>query len=194
MGTVSVAAIIAGTAIVFVMCCVAIARVSFGETMTRANLHVAIYRGAVFAVALFGCLAVTQTAGAAAAGAFSLILCAASLGAGWFLERSWKRSEEAEIASIDELRRLVESYRDSSDDETSAQRCARAARAFDLTRREEVMLVLLLEGKTRAEIAGELYVSENTVKTHIRNLYRKMGVAGKAELVEAVDGQSLTHQ
>lgn len=65
-------------------------------------------------------------------------------------------------------------------------RCARAARTYDLTRREEEILALLLQGRTRSEIARELFVSGDTVKTHIRNLYRKTGVAGKDQLVEAL--------
>ena len=48
------------------------------------------------------------------------------------------------------------------------------------------MLLLIVEGRTQPEIARELYVSRDTVKTHVRNLYRKMGVSGKAELVEAM--------
>ncbi|WP_319638225.1 helix-turn-helix transcriptional regulator [Eggerthella sinensis] len=45
---------------------------------------------------------------------------------------------------------------------------------------------MLLQGRTRSEIARELFVSGDTVKTHIRNLYRKTGVAGKDQLVEAL--------
>lgn len=82
------------------------------------------------------------------------------------------------------LRALVERYRENED--SIEQRCARAARAFDLTRREEELLGLLLEGKTRSEMARQLYVSNDTVKTHLRNLYRKTGVSGKAELLETL--------
>lgn len=184
MDWVSVAAIIAGAGIVFVVCCAAIARAAFSETMSRASLQMAIYFGAVFAVALFGCLAITQAAGTKAAAVFSLALCAAALGAGWFLSRSWQRSEDAERASIEELRRFVENHQDV--EATLEERCARVAREFDLTRREEAILGLLLEGKTRPEVAEALFVSENTVKTHIRNLYKKMGVSGKAELARVV--------
>ena len=34
------------------------------------------------------------------------------------------------------------------------------------------------------EIAGELFVTTNTVKTHLRSIYRKLGVAGRREAVE----------
>ena len=52
-------------------------------------------------------------------------------------------------------------------------------------------LALLLKGCTRSEIARELFVSGDTVKTHIRNLYRKTGVTGKDELVQAIGGRGL---
>lgn len=66
--------------------------------------------------------------------------------------------------------------------------CAMAARTYDLTRREEEVLLLLLEGKSFAAIAGELFVSENTVKTHVRHIYRKMGVNRKQDLARRVYG------
>lgn len=66
--------------------------------------------------------------------------------------------------------------------------CALAARDFDLTRREEEVLLLLLDGRSFASIAGELFVSDNTVKTHVRHIYRKMGVNRKEDLARRVYG------
>lgn len=66
--------------------------------------------------------------------------------------------------------------------------CAMTARAYDLTRREEEVLRLLIAGKSFAAIAGELFVSVNTVKTHVRHIYRKMGVNRKEDLSERVFG------
>lgn len=48
--------------------------------------------------------------------------------------------------------------------------------------REEEVLRAILENKKRKEIAAELNLSENTVKTYTRNLYRKLGVANREEL------------
>ncbi len=52
-----------------------------------------------------------------------------------------------------------------------------------LTDRELSTLRLLPTMMTNAEIAAELYLSVNTVKTHLKSLYRKLGVAGRREAV-----------
>ncbi|RMG63778.1 MAG: DNA-binding response regulator [Bacteroidetes bacterium] len=48
-----------------------------------------------------------------------------------------------------------------------------------LTAREVDMLQLLLEGKTNQEMADSLFVSVPTVKTHLSNLYSKIGVKSR---------------
>lgn len=45
------------------------------------------------------------------------------------------------------------------------------------------MLRYLPTNLTTPEVAGELYVSPNTVKTHVRNLYAKLGAHRRAEAV-----------
>lgn len=52
-----------------------------------------------------------------------------------------------------------------------------------LTERESEVVALLLKGNTYRMIAGELRLSENTVKTHIKNIYSKVGVQSKTELI-----------
>ncbi len=54
-----------------------------------------------------------------------------------------------------------------------------------LTERELDVLHLLQGSLTLNEIASALYVSNNTVKTHVRGLYRKLGVASRADAVRA---------
>jgi LuxR family transcriptional regulator, maltose regulon positive regulatory protein len=59
----------------------------------------------------------------------------------------------------------------------------RRAAAFgqELSEREVVVLGLLATGLSQREIAAQLYVSPNTVKTHIRATYRKLGAGTRAE-------------
>lgn len=52
-----------------------------------------------------------------------------------------------------------------------------------LTEREGEIAALLIKGKTYRMIAGELHVSENTVKTHVKNIYSKAGVQNRTELM-----------
>jgi DNA-binding NarL/FixJ family response regulator len=58
-------------------------------------------------------------------------------------------------------------------------------RRVDLTERELQVLRGMAEGKSNAEIGRELFVSEDTVKTHARRLFRKLGARDRAHAVAA---------
>ena len=53
----------------------------------------------------------------------------------------------------------------------------------NLSKQESTIKNLILEGKSNKEIANELFVSISTVKTHITNIYSKLGVANRKELL-----------
>jgi ATP-dependent transcriptional regulator len=53
-----------------------------------------------------------------------------------------------------------------------------------LTKRETEILILAADGLNRGEIAEKLVVSEGTVKTHLQNIYQKLGVSGKSAAVK----------
>ncbi len=55
--------------------------------------------------------------------------------------------------------------------------------ASQLTDRERQVAGLLLRGKTYRMIAGELFISENTVKYYVKNIYAKLGIRSRTELV-----------
>lgn len=57
---------------------------------------------------------------------------------------------------------------------------------FDLTKREQQIMELLLRGMTQAEIARELVISSNTVATHIQRILLKLGVHNRAQAVAKV--------
>jgi len=52
-----------------------------------------------------------------------------------------------------------------------------------LTAKEREVLSLVVDHRTNREIAGELHLSRNTVKTHLRNIWRKLGVRSRRELL-----------
>ena len=62
---------------------------------------------------------------------------------------------------------------------------ARVRRRTALTERELQVLHRMADGKSNAEIGRELYVSEDTVKTHARRLFRKLGARDRAHAVAA---------
>lgn len=52
-----------------------------------------------------------------------------------------------------------------------------------LSKRELEVLERLSQGKTTSQISGELFVSENTVKTHVRHILEKLDASNRAEAV-----------
>ena len=165
----------------FCATCYAIARFAYFDRRARADLLLAFYCVVVFAGAVVGCLAFTDAYGNVASAVFAALLCGCSAAVGALLRKTWAQTDELERRRVEDLRGLVDRYR--TEEGSIESRCAHAARTFDLTRREEEVLALLL--------ARELFVSGDTVKTHIRNLYRKTGVTGKDELVQAIGGRGL---
>ncbi len=66
-----------------------------------------------------------------------------------------------------------------------------------LTAREQEVAVLVSAGRTNAEIAAELFISRNTVDTHVRHVLEKLGVprrAAVAERLAAIERDGASHQ
>ncbi|MHB1595189.1 MAG: response regulator [Streptosporangiaceae bacterium] len=62
-----------------------------------------------------------------------------------------------------------------------------------LTQRESEVLALLVAGLSNRAIAAKLVVSEETVKTHSRGIYRKLGVSDRAGAVAAALREGVFH-
>ena len=52
--------------------------------------------------------------------------------------------------------------------------------------REQEILTAILDNKKRKDIAAEMNLSENTIKTYTRNLYKKLGVTSREELYQLI--------
>jgi DNA-binding NarL/FixJ family response regulator len=72
------------------------------------------------------------------------------------------------------------------------QAAAAPAEDCPLTDRELEILRLVAEGHTNGRIARELWVTEQTVKFHLSNTYRKLGVANRTEASRYAHLHSLT--
>jgi DNA-binding NarL/FixJ family response regulator len=56
-----------------------------------------------------------------------------------------------------------------------------------LTERELQVVQLVVDRKTNREIAAELFLSQKTIETHLRNIFRKVGVSTRVELARAAE-------
>jgi DNA-binding NarL/FixJ family response regulator len=75
-----------------------------------------------------------------------------------------------------------------------SERSARGEeRGAQLTERELQVLTGMSQGKSNAQIGRELFLSEDTVKTHARRLFRKMGVTDRAQAVASGFRRGLVH-
>jgi predicted ATPase/DNA-binding CsgD family transcriptional regulator len=99
---------------------------------------------------------------------------AAAAFAAFGAERYWAESER-------ELRRLGHTvYRRSAKGRTEDGLASLTERELELAR-------LVVDRKTNPQIAAELFLSQKTVETHLRNIFRKLGVANRVELAKAVE-------
>lgn len=62
------------------------------------------------------------------------------------------------------------------------------ARKHGLSNRETEIFLLLAQGRSRPYIRDSLYLSKNTVATHIRHIYEKLGIHSQQELIDLVEG------
>ncbi|TCP58172.1 LuxR family two component transcriptional regulator [Tumebacillus sp. BK434] len=72
----------------------------------------------------------------------------------------------------DQTRKLLASYREK--DKPDGEK---------LSPREHEVLITLVKGLSNKEIAEQLFISETTVKLHISNIYRKLGVKSRSQAI-----------
>ena len=57
---------------------------------------------------------------------------------------------------------------------------------FELSKREATVLKELMTGKENSVICGELFITTNTLKKHILNIYRKLGIKNRVQLFKMI--------
>lgn len=84
-----------------------------------------------------------------------------------------------------ECRHIIEVKKDSAKKASSmSEPSMKFIREYNLTLREVEILELLLDGKSNDYISGKLTISPNTVKKHLINIYRKLNISRRSELIK----------
>ena len=90
-----------------------------------------------------------------------------------------KGIDPADVAPV--LRRVFDGEVIGEAFATKAEESVRAAEEFGLTGREREILERVATGRSNKQIAGEFWLSEQTIKYHLTNVYRKLGVSSRTE-------------
>ena len=95
-----------------------------------------------------------------------------------------EKREEQKREESEQVKSLVEN------EEKAGLNVTEKLKAYGLTKRELEIAGLIAEGKSNGEIAEQLYISETTVKKHVSNIFEKMGIGRREEILRiALDGK-----
>lgn len=119
---------------------------------------------------------------------------------------NWNRKLEQEVeAKTAEIKSLLEQSKDFNDqmfklmheklpaastdvknEDVTNQRIFSNCTKFNLTNRETEILLLLNNGLTQKAIADQLFISITTAKKHTQNLYEKIGVTSRIDMIKKI--------
>jgi DNA-binding CsgD family transcriptional regulator len=72
-------------------------------------------------------------------------------------------------------------------DQLIARRCEKVAACYALTAREREVLAFLARGRTLQIVSRDLQIAKGTARTHIENIYAKLGTHKQQELIDLVE-------
>lgn len=78
---------------------------------------------------------------------------------------------------------LIKTQRDESE-RALPDRCSELAEIHGLTAREHEILIYLAHGYSNTYISEVLFISPNTVRTHIHNMYKKIGASSREDIID----------
>lgn len=87
------------------------------------------------------------------------------------------------IISVKEGRKIFSPYLLDLGIELNPNKAKKVEDDFGLTKREKQILACLADGKDNKQISASLYLSIETVKTHMKNIFRKMNAKSRLEAV-----------
>ena len=85
--------------------------------------------------------------------------------------------------------RCIFPERDTFGNDEFAERVAKMTQDYDLSPRQQEIFLYLIRGRNADYIANKLFISQNTVRTHIANIYRKFEVHTQNELMNYFYGE-----
>ncbi len=88
----------------------------------------------------------------------------------------WTWIEYAKVQRMKEAINLQESTRESS----------MQKRLLQLSRKENAVIQLIIQGKSNKEICSESFIEHSTLKSHINHIYKKLDVKSRKEMVLAL--------
>jgi ATP/maltotriose-dependent transcriptional regulator MalT len=96
------------------------------------------------------------------------------------------QQKNAELQNyILQMNHLKDKAKTESND-SSSKKSIEKLTEFDLSNREIEVLELISKGHTNIEIAEKLFVSQNTIKTHIKNIYSKLDVKNRIQALKKI--------
>ena len=108
-----------------------------------------------------------------ATAALGILLVASSL------FRPEKQAQPAGEASMEDLAEAAKAFRQRQVETTAGR--------YGLSPRETAILAMIVEGHGPTYVAEELVLSPSTVRTHYNNIYRKLGVSSREEVLELLN-------
>ena len=95
---------------------------------------------------------------------------------------------DLQISLITYIENLLRSFAETPVSSTSNQKSPISHLIDPLSEREIEVLRLIAQGLSNPEIAGRLFVAVSTIKTHINNIFGKLGVKTRIQAVEKARG------
>lgn len=86
----------------------------------------------------------------------------------------------------DHIAYSLERYEQNREKSSDKYSISEVAEKYELTRRENTVIRCLLKGQDNAAICEELVITPNTLKKHILNIYRKLGIRNRVQLFKMV--------
>lgn len=126
------------------------------------------------------------TGGGLAVGVLFVFGAFSFLGTGWQNAAASMILASINVAAWASTRRFFQSRARAAADQIAQVDLSMLETRYNISPREREVISLVITGKSNREITEELFISPDTVKKHVYNAYRKIGVRNRVQLVNAV--------